>query len=74
MALMACSFFLYAASGLLAPAWAVVAMLALWLALLVLACLWWTRHPRRVPVVGVLAIALWFAIVSAGDAWLGWTA
>ena len=74
MALMACAFFLYAASGLVAPWWGVAGLLVVWLALFVLACRWWTPHPRRLPGVGVLAIVLWFGLVTAGGAWLGWTA
>ena len=74
MAGMACAFFLYAASGLVAPWWAVVLLLVLWLVLFVVACRWWTPHPRRVPLVAVAAVLLWFALVTAGGAWLGWTA
>jgi hypothetical protein len=65
MAGMACAFFLYAASGLLAPWWAVVLLLVVWVLLLVVACAWWTPHPRRVPWVAVVAVVLWFAVVSA---------
>lgn len=71
---MAAAFFLYASSGLLAPAWAVVLLLLLWAALFALACAWWTPHPRRVAVVPVVAVLLWFAILNAGGAWLGWVA
>ena len=74
MAGMACAFFLYAASGLVAPWWAVVLLLVLWLVLFVVACHWWTPHPRRVPLVAVAAVLVWFALVTAGGAWLGWTA
>jgi hypothetical protein len=74
MAGMACAFFLYAASGLLAPVWAVVLLLVVWVLLLVVACAWWTPHPRWVPGVAVFAIAFWFLFVTAGDVWLGWTA
>jgi hypothetical protein len=74
MAGMACAFFLYAATGLVAPWWGVVVLLGVWVLLLVVACAWWTPHPRWVPWVAVFAIVLWFAVVSAGGAWLGWTA
>lgn len=74
MAGMACAFFLYAASGLLAPWWAVVLLLVVWLALLVLCCVWWTPHPRRVVGVAVFSLVLWFATITVGGAWLGWTA
>lgn len=74
MAGMACAFFLYAASGLVAPWWAVVALLVVWVLLLVVACAWWTPHPRRLPAVAAFAIAFWFLAVTAGGAWLGWSA
>ena len=74
MAGMACAFFLYAASGLLAPWWAVVLLLLVWVALLGLAAAWWTPHPARVPAVAVFAVVFWFAALNAGGAWLGWTA
>jgi len=51
-----------------------VLLLGVWVLLLVVACAWWTPHPRRVPGVAVFAVVLWFAVVSAGGAWLGWTA
>ena len=74
MAGMACAFFLYAASGLVAPGWAVAVLLLVWALLLVVACVWWTPHPKRLPFVAGFAIVLWFAAVTAGGAWLGWTA
>ena len=74
MAGMACAFFLYAASGLVAPWWAVVVLLVLWVLLFVVACAWWSLHPRWVPGIAVFALAFWFAFVTAGGAWLGWSA
>jgi len=74
MAGMACAFFLYAASGLVAPWWAVVLLLVAWLVMLLVCAAWWTAHPRRVPWVPVFAVALWFGVLTAGGAWLGWTA
>ena len=74
MAGMAAAFFLYAASGLVAPFWAVAAMLVFWLVLLVLAFRWWTPHPKRLLVLPVVAIVLWFVLVSAGGYFLDWTA
>jgi len=71
---MAAAFFLYAASGLVAPWWAVVLLLLLWLSLFVVACRWWTPHPKRLPFLAVAAVVLWFAVVTAGAAWLDWTA
>lgn len=74
MAGMAGAFFLYAASGLLAPWWGVALLMVVWLALFVQACLWWTPHPRRVPLLPLVAVVLWFLVLTAGGAWLGWTA
>ncbi|MBF4766840.1 hypothetical protein ISU10_03540 [Nocardioides agariphilus] len=71
---MAAAFFLYAASGLLVPLWALAGLMFVWLVLFVTACRWWTPHPRRVLLPPVIAVVLWFAVVSAGGAWLGWTA
>ena len=74
MAGMAAAFFLYAASGLVAPFWGVAVLIGLWLVMFVLACRWWTPHPKRLLVLPVLAIVLWFVLVSAGGYFLDWTA
>jgi hypothetical protein len=69
MAGMACAFFLYAASLLFAPWWVVFLLLLAWAALFVVACAWWTLHPRWVPAVAVVALLLWaggVALLSAG--------
>ncbi len=65
---------LYGAAGLVAPAWAVVALVALWLVQFVLACRWFNRRPYVVLVMPVIAIALWFGAIMAGGAFLGWSA
>ncbi|MFC7246635.1 hypothetical protein ACFQO7_29495 [Catellatospora aurea] len=64
----------YLASGLVAPLWAVIVLVAVWAALLVLAIRWWRTRPLLVPLAPVVALAVWFAGISAGEAWLGWTA
>jgi len=74
MAGMACAFFLYAASALVAPWWAVVVLLAVWVLLFVVACAWWTPHPRWVPGVAVFAVVVWFLAITGGAALLGWSA
>lgn len=65
----------YAASGLLAPGWA-VAVLAVWWLLLggVILLLALASKPLLTPLVPVVALLSWVAVVSAGDAWFGWTA
>lgn len=74
MVAMAAVFFLYAVSGLVAPLWGVVLLLLIWVALFVLCVRWWTPHPGRLPFVAAVAVVVWFAVISAGGAWLGWTA
>ena len=49
-------------------------LLFVWLVLFVTACRWWTPHPGRLPLLAVAAVVFWFLAVSAGGAWLGWTA
>ena len=65
---------LYAVSGLVMPTWAVGVMLVIWVGLLLLAISLARTRPAWTLLVPVGAVALWVAIVSAGDAWLGWTA
>lgn len=67
-------FFWYAASGLVAPGWAVIGLLALWLALLAVGIRLRHRRPLFTPLVPLAAIVLWFLIITAGGAWLNWTA
>jgi hypothetical protein len=74
MILTVSSFFLYAASGLITPWWGVVVMVALWLVLFVLCCVWWTAHPRRLVWIGVLSYPLWFCLVVGGALAFGWKA
>lgn len=74
LGLIVCSFFLYAASGLLAPPWAVVVLLATWLVMLMLCFRWWTVHPKRLVVLGVVSFVWWFVAVTAGGILLDWTA
>jgi len=64
----------YGASGLVAPPWAVLVLLVVWLGLLVLAIVALRRRPAWALAVPVAAVAIWFAAISAGDAWLNWTA
>ena len=72
--LLVSAFFPYAASGLIAPWWAVVVMLVLWLLQMVLALSWFNRRPTWVPWLGVFSFVLWFAAMNAGGYFLNWTA
>ncbi|HEU5036560.1 MAG TPA: hypothetical protein VFT70_06140 [Nocardioides sp.] len=69
MAGMACAFFLYGASVLFAPWWVVVLLGVVWVVLFLVACAWWSLHPRWVPGVAVAALLVWVgavALLSAG--------
>lgn len=60
-------------SGLVAAAWAWVLLVVLWCAGVVL--LWrWRRSPARTLAIPVVMAAIWWATMTAGDVWLGWTA
>ena len=64
----------YAASGLLAPGWAVAVLLVIWFALLAVA-IWLlrTRRPLYVLPVPVAAWLIWIGALTAGENLLGWT-
>lgn len=71
---MAGAFFLYAASGLLAPAWAVVVLMLVWLVAFVQACRWWSTRPVAVAVLPGVLVVGWFVVVTLGGLLLGWNA
>ena len=71
---MAGTFFLYAASGLLAPWYGVVLLLLVWVVLFVVACRWWTPHPQLMLVLPGIAVVIWFAVLVLGEALFDWTA
>lgn len=74
MALLLAMGVFYLSSGLLAPLWAVIVLVAVWLALVVTGVIWFRSHPLRVLVLPLLAAGIWFGALAAGEAWLGWTA
>lgn len=74
MCLMAAALFLYGASGLVAPWWAVLLLLLAWVVQFALCCAWWTPHPRRLVGVAAFAVVLWFGTLVAGAALWGWSA
>jgi hypothetical protein len=67
-------FFWYVASGLVAPGWAVVTLLAFWVALLVVAIRLRRRRPLWTPLVPLVGLLVWVSAISAGERWLDWTA
>jgi hypothetical protein len=66
--------FLYGASGLLAPPWAVVVLLLVWLAMFVQTCRWFESHPKRTVVMTGVAVVVWFTAIVAGGVLLDWSA
>ncbi|MBJ7359967.1 hypothetical protein [Nocardioides sp.] len=71
---MVAMFFPYAASGLVAPYWAVGVLLVVWLVLMVVTCRWFMPYPKRTLVMPVVALVVWFGAVTAGGVLLDWTA
>ena len=67
-------FFPYGASGLVAPLYGLVLLFVVWAALLAVV-LRWKPEPRWwLLLVPVVAVAIWFAIITAGELWFDWTA
>lgn len=64
----------FVASGLAAPFWAVVVLLAVWLLLLVVAIRSFSRSPWLVLVLPVVAAAIWWLTMTLGESVLGWQA
>jgi hypothetical protein len=74
MAGLVCVLWLYGASALVAPLWAVAVLVALWLVQFALACRWFGRRPYAVLAMPVVALVVWLAVIFAGEALFGWTA
>jgi hypothetical protein len=66
--------FFYLTSGLVAPLWAIVGLLVVWCALAMALGRLARRRSFWVLAVPVVAAVVWVAVLSAGGAWLGWTA
>ena len=74
MAAMAVIGVFYVSAGLVAPLWAVIGLVIIWVVLVVLGILWFRRHPLRVLVLPVVAVVVWFGVITLGERLLGWTA
>ena len=61
------------ATGLMAPLWAVIGFIAVWVVLVVLGIVWIRRHPWRVLLLPVVAAVVLFGGLRAGATLLGWT-
>lgn len=66
--------FWYAGTGLVAPPWAVAVLLGVWLALLVVGVVGLRRRPAPVLLLPILDLTIWTAAITAGEAFLDWTA
>lgn len=65
---------LYLASGLVAPMWAVIVLWVVWLGLLGAIIKLWRSHPWLVFAAPLVAFLIWVGAISAGSYFLGWTA
>ncbi|WP_020573262.1 hypothetical protein [Actinopolymorpha alba] len=65
---------LYAASGLVAPLWAVCGLVVVWVVLVVFALRWFRRRPWAVLAMPFAGVAVWLALLQVGESFLGWTA
>ena len=64
----------YITTGLVAPGWAVVLLLTVWIALFVFVIRVWRSRPMWVLGVPFLAAAIWVITLLIGGTLLGWTA
>lgn len=63
----------FLSAGLMAPLWAVVGLVVVWLVLFGLGCAWFRRRPLWTLPIPVVAALIWFGTMTAGETWLGWT-
>lgn len=74
MAAMAVIGVFYFSAGLVAPLWAVIGLIAVWVTLVVIGVRWFRSHPFRLLALPVIAVLIWFAVLTLGERLLGWTA
>jgi hypothetical protein len=55
-----------------APWWVSTLFLLLWLLFFGLGCLWFVRRPHLVPLLPVVAFAVWAPVIALGTRQLGW--
>ncbi|MGH3496789.1 MAG: hypothetical protein ACRDP1_04920 [Nocardioidaceae bacterium] len=63
---------IFLASLLFAPWWAVVVLVAWWLLLVPATISWGRRRPATCGLVPVIGIIGWAALTAVGAYWLGW--
>ena len=64
----------YVSAGLVAPLWAVIGLVTIWVVLVVVGVLWFRRRPFLVLLLPVIAVLVWFGALTLGERLLGWTA
>ena len=64
----------YVSAGLVAPLWAVILLMIIWTVLVVIGVLWFRRRPFLVLLLPVIAVLVWFGVITVGERLLGWTA
>ncbi len=64
----------YLASGLVAPLWAIVVLLMVWLGFALVALRSFRSRPWLVLVLPVAAAAVWWLAITLGEKALGWQA
>ena len=74
LAVLAAMSILFFAAGLMAPLWAVIVFSTIWVMIFIVGCIWIRRHPLRVVILPLIAAAIWFGGMTAGEQLLGWTA
>ena len=45
-----------------------------WVVLFVVTTRWWTPHPKRTLLVPLIAVVLWFVVLTLGEVLFDWTA
>ena len=73
MGAMACVLFLDLGTAGVAPWWVTLLFVLLWLLLLLVATRWFLPHPRRVPLLPLVAFLVWLATIVLGTTQLGWS-
>jgi len=74
MAAMAVIGVFYVSAGLVAPLWAVILLVLIWLALVAIGVAWFRRRPFHLLLLPVIAVLVWFVVITLGERLLGWTA
>ncbi|MGA8247535.1 MAG: hypothetical protein WB797_11570 [Nocardioides sp.] len=67
MIALVCVLFLDLATLSVVAWWVVTVLVAVWVGVFVLACAWWTPHPRRLPWLAAGLFVLWVVVVIGGS-------